>query len=268
MFKVTLTGALRTARYFNQHNVAASISYLPRELNEQYKIDKEVEEYSRVLQEISLNGLNSDLTVKLQQFGILKDPQLTLSALEILAQRAKARKNFIWIDMERSHTVEDTIKIFEQLHDEFGNVGICLQAYLQRTREDLARVLERQAPVRLVKGFYNDGDITDWGEVTDNYRSLMYELLSSKSKRPCIATHDLELIGEAKHEIKQEKVENAELQFFKGVRDDLAIELSEEGYKIRIYVPYGHLWGYLVDGFRIFDNRRHIQRLFRRKNII
>ena len=267
MFKLTLTSALSTARDFNRHGVAASISYLPRIKNEQREIAQEVQEYTTVLEEISRNKLDSDLTVKLQQFGIFKDPRLTLDALEILAEQAKAHNNFIWIDMERSHTVEDTIKIFEQLDDEFGNVGICLQAYLRRSRDDLDRILERQAPVRLVKGFYNDSDIRNWQKVTDNYRSLMHELLS-KSDRPCIATHDLDLVKEAIQRIKVEEIKKAEIQFFNGVRDDFAALLSQDGYNTRIYIPYGHVIGYLKDGLRTFDIRRHIQRLFGQNPIV
>ena len=265
MFK--LTDALSAVRYFNRQRVSTSLSFLPRKRNTPGEIVREVEEYGTALEYISRYQLDSDITVKPQQFGILRDPSLTLDALMILAERAKSLKNFVWVDMERSSTVTPTIQTFEKLYDHYGNVGICLQAYLRRTRDDLDRILERRAPVRLVKGFYNDSDITNWQEVTDNYRSLMYNLLN-RSNRPCIATHDLELIEEAKKEIQDRGIQNAEIQFFKGVRDDFAVKLSQEGYKTRIYVPYGQIFRFLADGFKTFDISRHLKRFCRWKKII
>lgn len=154
-----LKDTLDSLKYFNARGVAASISYLPRIKNRPEEIAKEVEEYVKVLEIISEKNLNSDVTIKLQQFGILKKPALTLQSLTDLAAHAENLKKFIWIDMERSSTVTPTIEIFEKLNDRFGNVGICLQAYLRRTKDDLANLLKRRAPIRLVKGFYNDNDI-------------------------------------------------------------------------------------------------------------
>lgn len=265
MFK--LKHAVRAAKRLNQDGIGASISFFPRIRNTPKEVQEEVEEYSKILLLISEKNLNIDLTVKLPQFGILKDPKLTVKALTTLAERAKELKSFIWIDMERASLIGPTLKIFEELYKKYGNLGICLQAYQRRTKDDLVRVLKYRAPVRLVKGFYNDGDITDWAELTKNYLLLMKELLA-KSSRPCIATHDLKIIAAAKREIKAGKLKNAEIQFFYCVRNQLARKLVREGFKVRIYIPYGHVLQYFRDGFGTFDHFRQFQRvLLRRRNI-
>ncbi len=128
-------------------------------------------------------------------------------------------------------------------------------------------MLKVRAPVRLVKGFYKDGDISNWAEVTENYRFLMKKVLA-KSSRPCIATHDIKIIEEARKLITVGKIKNAEFQFFKGVRDELAVKLKRKGYKTRIYIPYGYVLQYFIHGFSTFDKSRHFQRMVLKRYII
>lgn len=169
--------------------------------------------------------------------------------------------------MERPSTVDITIDIFNELYEKFGNVGICLQTYLKRTTEDAKKLLAKHVPIRLVKGFYSGHDINNWREVTKQFDELMGIALQ-ESSRPCIATHDLTLIEKAKTLIRRDNLRNAELQFFNGVRDKIALELAKQGFNARIYIPYGNILRYLLKGFPTFDNLRHIQRILRFREVI
>lgn len=261
---MNLTDALKKTERFNEKGVGTCISFLPIAKTDPKLIKKEVEEYFKVLSIIHKKHLNSEVTVKVHQFGALENPQRAAKAIGDIVKKAHELKCFVWIDMERPATVDFTIEVFEKLYDKFGNVGICLQAYLKRTESDLSRVLKRRAPVRLVKGFYKWQDVKPWSKVTENFSRLIEPLIKGSS-RPCIATHDAKLILKAKKIML--KTGKGEFQFFHGVRDTLAESLAKEGFKTRIYLPYGNLIRYIFHGFPTFDNLRNIERLLHVKNI-
>jgi proline dehydrogenase len=140
-------------------------------------------------------------------------------------------------------------------------VGICLQAYLKRTERDLKLLGAHKSPIRMVKGFYNDRDFNTWEEVTQNYFRLL-PILLTQSSYPAIATHDEKIINEAKKIIREKNITNAEFQFFLGVRDDLVQQLVKEGFRVRVYIPYGNFWRFLLKGLRTFDILHGLERLF------
>lgn len=109
----------------------------------------------------------------------------------------------------------------------------------------------------MVKGFYNDYDIRPWSKVAENYSLLMDEV-ANRSSYPCFATHDYKLIEKAKILLKNRE---GEIQFFAGVRDELAEQLVKEGYKVRIYLPYGQVFQFLWYGYHMFDVPRALQRV-------
>ena len=261
---MNLTDALKRTKRFNEKGVGTCISFLPIAKTDPKLIKKEVQEYFKVLSTIQQKHLNSEVTVKVHQFGALENPRLAAKAIGDIVKRAHELKCFVWIDMERPATVDFTIEVFEKLYDKHGNVGICLQAYLKRTEGDLTRVLKRHAPVRLVKGFYKWQDVSPWSKVTENFSRLMRPLIEGSS-RPCIATHDINLILKAKKIML--KNGKGEFQFFHGVRDGLAETLAKEGFRTRIYLPYGNLLRYIFHGFPTFVNIRNIERLLHIRNI-
>ena len=264
---MNLNKAISTAEKFNRNGIGTCVSFLPIEKSSPRRIREDVLEYSSVLKIIHNRGLKSEVTVKLHQLGVLDNQQLARQATEKIVECAKVNNSFVWIDMERPSTVDITIDIFNELHARFGNVGICLQTYLKRTTEDAKKLLVKHVPIRLVKGFYLEHDINDWHDVTKQFGELM-ELVMQESSRPCIATHDLTLIEKAKTLIRKNNFQHAEFQFFNGVRDKIALELAKEGFNVRIYIPYGDIFRYLLKGLPTFDNFRHIQRLLRFREII
>jgi proline dehydrogenase len=256
----SLGEAVGHIRRLNEQGVKASLSFLPVRKDGPEEVKAEAGTYRAMLAAIREHGLDADITLKLHQFGIYTDPKLAEKTVTDIVGRARKAKTFVWIDMERPGTVDATLKLYDRLHHLHGNAGICLQAYLKRTEQDLADMLRIRAPVRLVKGFYKGHDITDWPAVTLNYARLM-EALLIKGHKPAIATHDLGLIEHAKELIRKHGVDDAELQFFSGVRDSLAPRLAREGFNIRVYLAYGSTWRFLLHGFRTFDNWRNLQRL-------
>ena len=263
----SLDNASKIIKQINSIKISASLSYLPVVTKDPQEVKKNIEIYSAMLDRIKNENLDSDITLKLHQFGVYKHLSLAAESIEAVARHAASLGNFVWIDMERKVTVEATIEIFENIWDKYHNVGICLQAYLERTEADMKYLLAKRVPMRLVKGFYKPSDFKDWSRVTENYSHLI-EILLKHSDRPCIATHDLALIEKAKRIIREQNLTNAEIQFFRGVRDKLAKQLVDEGFKVRLYVPYGNLMRFLLKGLPTFDNFHHLQRLLGFKKLV
>lgn len=252
--------AFAKIKWFNERKVHASLSYLPVEARSKKDVLKNEREYIHLLGHIAKQKLDSDVTLKLHQFGVRVSLKEMSASVERVVKEAKHLGNFVWIDMELPSTVDATLNLYEKLYKKYGNVGICIQAYLKRSEDDLKRLLKHRVPVRLVKGFYKNSDFRTWRSVTANYSKLM-EMVLRESKRPCIATHDLRLIARAKKIMKRHHLKNAELQFFNHVRDSVAVGLAKEGFKVRVYVPYGHLFAFLWKGGRTFDFIHGMERL-------
>jgi proline dehydrogenase len=259
---MNLSGALENVRTYNKQGMACSLSCLAVTVHSERLIKKEVGRYITTLKEISEHKLNADVTVKMHQLGIYVDEKIAYKAVEEIVMAAERYKNFVWIDMYLPDTVDVTIKIFLQLREKYQNVGICLQAYLERTENDLREILKEHCPLRLVKGFYKEHDFDRWDDVTKNYENLLSYMLTH-SDRPAIATHDPEIIEKAKQAIRGSGSTNAEFQFFKLVRDDLARELVKEGYQVRIYIPFGNVWSFLLREGKTFNTSLNFKRLMR-----
>lgn len=255
-----LATALEKVKWFNTRKVATSLSYLPIAAKNEADIAQNEQEYLKVLAILDSQKIDSDITIKLHQFGLYYSVKSMNASVERLVKEAKRLGNFVWIDMEQYDTVDATIRLFEKMHDKYGNVGICMQAYLKRTEDDLNYLLKKKVPVRLVKGFYKNHDFKSWKEVTANFKKLM-KLVLLKSRRPCIAGHDFRMIAEAKKLIKKHHIKKAELQFFNHVRDSLAVRLKKEGFNVRVYMPFGNVVGFLWHGGRTFDFLHGMERL-------
>lgn len=255
-----LSKALNRVQRFNKNGVSTSLSFLPVETVDEKEVAENVKEYLKMLDAIRVHKLNSDVTLKIHQFGGIRAPGLSSRSIEKIVKKASTFGIFVWVDMELPNTVDFTLELFKKFHKRYKNVGVCLQAYLKRSQSDLLDMAKLGVPIRLVKGFYKAHDFKTWKEVTRNYEKLMV-LLLKKCKRPCIATHDVEMIQKAKELIRKNKIKKAEIQFFMNVRDRLAKKLAKEGFNVRVYVYYGHALLFFK-GFFTFDNFRNLQRLF------
>lgn len=240
--------AISAIREINAKGCSASFDHLNESVANAAETGAEVREYLQILQRIDETGINSNVSIKLTQFGLEIDPELAYRNARQIVEDAARRGNFVRIDMEASNVTQVTIDIFKRLRSGFGlnDVGIVLQSYLRRTYADVQDLLKIPARIRICKGAYNEGaDVAfpDKKDVDDNYVSVMKALLSSGVYHG-IATHDPKMIEATIEYATREGIpkDAFEFQMLYGVRRDLQTQLAKDGYNLRVYVPYGKHW--------------------------
>jgi proline dehydrogenase len=240
--------AVGAIRELNARGCTASFDHLNESVTSTAETEAEVREYLDVLARIEESGIDSNVSIKLTQFGLEIDPELAYANARRVVEDAARRGNFVRIDMEGSDVTQATIDVFTRLRAEFGlnDVGIVLQSYLHRTMEDARQLLKIPARIRICKGAYNEPPevaYPDKKDVDENYVRVMQLLLASGVYHG-IATHDPKMI-EATIDFAQREgiVKDAfEFQMLYGIRRDLQEQLARDGYRMRVYVPYGKHW--------------------------
>jgi len=203
--------------------------------------------YIELLRNISVLGLISNVSLKLSQMGLDIDDSFCYENVIKIVETAFEYKNFVRIDMEGSRYTQKTIDIFEKIHRDYPeNIGMVIQSYLYRSKSDTAHAIENRHCIRLCKGAYKEPpDIAypDKRDVNKNYEDMAKELLL-KGNYPAIATHDERLITIAKSFALANNIlkDRIEFQMLYGIRRKLQKSLVNEGYRVRIYVPYGTHW--------------------------
>jgi Proline dehydrogenase len=241
-----LGDAVAAIRQLNRKQISASFDHLGESISSEAETRAEVREYIAVLEAISDNALDSNVSVKLTQLGLDISPELCYENTRAIVEAAARHRNFVRIDMEDSPKTDATFNIFRRLRGEFDNVGIVVQSYLYRTEKDIDEVLALGARIRLCKGAYKEPAsvaFQDKRDVDANYVKLMKKLLVSGIYHG-IATHDEKMI-EATRQFAAEQgiaTDQFEFQMLYGVRRDLQDKLVSEGYRMRVYVPYGQYW--------------------------
>jgi proline dehydrogenase len=240
--------AIATIREINEKGATASFDHLNESVANASETEDEVREYLRVLSRIDDTGIQSNVSIKLTQFGLEIDPELAYKNARRIVEDAARRGNFVRVDMEASHVTQLTIDIFKRLRSEFGlnDVGIVLQSYLRRTFNDVQDILKIPARIRICKGAYNEPPevaFPDKKDVDENYVRVMKTLLSSGIYHG-IATHDPKMIEATIEYAEREGIgkEAFEFQMLYGIRRDLQVQLAKDGYNMRVYVPYGKHW--------------------------
>ncbi len=243
-----LEDAVKLVRELNSKKILATMDVLGEDTTNVEEANSAVKEAIRVLETINTEKLNSTLSIKLTQIGLKLSYDLCLQNMKQILDRAKEFNNYIEIDMEDSSCTIDTINIFKDLRKEYSNCGMVMQAYLRKGEDYLKDTIEflRGSSVRLCKGIYNEPpEIAFKGkqEIRSNYLKLL-EYLLKENIYVGIATHDIKLINGAKELIKKYNKSNNDFEFqmLLGVKVDLRDKLVAEGYKVRIYVPYGTHW--------------------------
>ena len=235
-------------RDLNRLGCTATFDHLNEGVTSARETEGEVREYKQILAAIDETGIKSNVSIKLTQFGLAVDPELTYRNARAVVEDAARRGNFVRIDMEDSAVTQVTLDIFRRLRSEFdlNTVGIVVQSYLRRTHKDVEELLSIPARIRLCKGAYNEppeAAFPDKSDVDENYVRCMKLLLSSGTYHG-IATHDEKMIEATKRFAKEQSIgpERFEFQMLYGVRRDLQEGLAREGYNVRVYVPYGKTW--------------------------
>jgi len=249
-----LADAIMIAKELNKRGIKVLINYLGENVVRREGAENILAEYSRLLKAIGSLHLNADITIKLTQFCLHPDSKYCHSSLAKLLQLAKKRKIFVWFDMEDSKHVETTIELYLALLKNYPGIGITVQAYLKRSRRDMAKILSHKGVVRLVKGAYR-GDYAWREDIDRNYLKLM-RILFSKAQRFSIATHDERLIA-AVQKLNTRYKRNVEYDVLYGIKDDLTAKLAAGGNNVAVYLPYGNEWkAYALR--RIRERKRNI----------
>jgi proline dehydrogenase len=244
----TIEEAIAAIRELNAEHCSASFDHLNESVADFSEAEGEVKEYRQILSRIDDTGINSNVSIKLTQFGLELDPERTYKNARSVVEDAARRGNFVRVDMEASGVTQVTIDIFKRLRAEFGlnDVGIVLQSYLRRTYADAEELVKLPARIRICKGAYNEPPEVAFPEkkdVDENYVRVMQLLLRSGTYHG-IATHDPKMIDATIDFSQREGIskEAFEFQMLYGVRRDLQRQLAKDGYNMRVYVPYGKHW--------------------------
>ncbi|MGE5437887.1 MAG: proline dehydrogenase family protein [Syntrophothermus sp.] len=262
----TLADAVQVVKNFNKRGILATMDVLGESVkNKQEALDAKCKGLE-VLNAISENKLNANLSVKLTQLGLLLDEEFCYQNVEELVSRANEINNFVRVDMEDAPTTDATFRIVKRLRQNYKNVGIVVQAYLKRTYDD---VIVNSAVInnyRLCKGIYNESPTIaykDKQQIRDNYIKVLDYMLKN-GIYVGIATHDEYLIKKAYQMIKDLGIskDKFEFQMLLGVREDLRNKINNDGYKIRIYTPFGKDW-YPYSIRRLKENPQMAGHIFR-----
>lgn len=250
----TLAHCVKTAIALNQQGFAVTIDYMGESTRDTGMADRATQEFLAVIQAIADLDLDSSISLDLSHIGIVINAELAYNNACILAKTAQNVGREVMISMEGTDRTSLILEMHDRLCKTFDNVGITLQAYLHRTPDDLEKVLQRPGTIRLVKGAYaapahlakHRG-----AELDKSYRQLMEKLLTS-GHSCSIATHDPVPLEHAHRFIQEKslKQDNVEFEMLKGVTPERLETMRKNGYRTRVYLPYGQEWHlYLCNRF-------------------
>ncbi len=243
-----LDSAIAAVRALNAKGITASLDLLGESVSNEAEARDAGREYLRMLDRIHQEKLDGNVSLKLTAMGLDISEDLCVAVTQSVLERAQKHGTFVRIDMEGSAYTERTLRIFEdRLYPSYKeHVGIVLQSYLYRTMDDVQRANQLRCRVRICKGAYQEPATVAYPEKKDvdgNYVRCMHALMRD-GNYPGIATHDPLIIDEARRFAKERQipVDRYEFQMLYGVRRDLQERLVREGYRMRVYVPFGTQW--------------------------
>jgi proline dehydrogenase len=242
----TLEEALSVARKLNSEGITVTLDHLGESVNSLDEAAAARDVYLRALDALHSTGVQGNLSLKLTQFGLDLSEDECRSNVERLVSRASEIGNFVRVDMESSQYTDRTLSLVRDLFAKRHAVGTVIQAYLYRSKADVEDLCERRIRVRLCKGAYLEPAAAAFPkkqDVDDNYVELM-KILLAHGTYPAIATHDERMIAATKMYALQSKIprDRFEFQMLYGIRRDLQRKLAAEGYRLRLYVPFGKAW--------------------------
>jgi len=246
---ITIDDALRAARAMNQIGLGVSVDNLGENVTNADEARHSAQLYHQMLDQMAAQELNANVSVKLTHMGLDVNEAMAYEITSGLVQHAARIKNFVRVDMEGSAYTQRTLDFVRRLHREpeyADHVGAVIQSYLYRSEKDVEQLLSERIRIRLCKGAYKeppDVAFPKKSEVDDNYVKLMKLLLKSGIYHG-IATHDEKMIGATIDFAQREKIAAAafEFQMLYGVRRDLQQKLIKEGWRCRVYIPFGTEW--------------------------
>ncbi|MED5051691.1 proline dehydrogenase [Anoxybacillus rupiensis] len=245
----TIESAIAKVKELNEKGLVCTLDHLGEFVSSREEAIEATEYNVRTLEAIHKAGVNSNLSVKLTQLGLDIDWHFCLDNMKRIMETAKRCNNFVRIDMEDSAHCQATLDILHELRKTYDNVGTVIQAYLYRAEQDVKDL--KGVSLRLVKGAYKEPPevaYQDKQEVDANYMNIIQQHLLSGSYT-AIASHDHNIIAKVKQFAKENNIpsDQFEFQMLYGFRTDMQQQLAAEGYKMRVYIPFGNDWfGYFM----------------------
>ncbi|MBI4924423.1 MAG: proline dehydrogenase family protein [Bdellovibrio sp.] len=241
----TLSDAVREVKALNALGATATMDVLGEFVKTHAQAVAATNMALQMLDAIEEHKLTSGISVKLTSLGLDIDENFCYTNLRSIVKSASARERFVRIDMENSPYTSRTLELYKRLRkDGFENTGVVLQSRLRRSAADLMSLVEFKAKVRICKGIYIEPPAIAYQsseEIRENYKKLLIFLFEHKM-HVAIATHDDSLVAFAKDWISSIDKSTYEFQMLLGVREALRDSLLKEGYKVRVYVPFGKDW--------------------------
>ena len=241
-----LSAALEAARRSNQAGMTVTLDHLGENVLSREDAERARQAYTNALDRIAAENLNANVSLKPTHLGLDLGDEFCAEQLRMVTQRAAALGNFVRVDMEGSAYTDRTLRIVKQARAETPAVGTVIQAYLYRSEKDIQDLLGIGCRIRLVKGAYKEPAKIAFPRKKDvdaNYVKLMQLLLSSEIYH-ALATHDPNLIDATTHFAAERGIpkDKFEFQMLYGIRTDLQNRLVREGYRVRVYIPFGQDW--------------------------
>ncbi|MBM3808003.1 MAG: proline dehydrogenase [Acidimicrobiia bacterium] len=242
---------LGAARATAAEGIGAVFTRLGENVNDPGEADGVASHYLEGIDRIHQLNIACEPSIKLTQLGLDIDRELAYGHLRDLARRAHDAGSYLWIDMEQSPYVDVTLTLTRRLREEFPRIGVCLQAYLFRTREDLEDVTSRGIGVRLVKGAYNEPATVAFPKKSDvdaNYFVLAQIMLGAAARaagsRAVFGTHDLQLIQSIRSHAQSTgvKASEVEIHMLYGIQKAAQQRLVQDGAQVRVLIAYGDHW--------------------------
>jgi len=246
---VSIDDALRATQAMNQIGLAVSVDNLGENVTNVEEARQSAKLYHQLLEEMHRQKLNANVSLKLTHMGLDVDENLAYEITSSLIAHAATIENFVRVDMEGSAYTEKTLAFVRRLHSNSGlegRVGAVIQSYLHRSEKDVERLVADRIRIRLCKGAYKEPPEIAFEKKSDvdaNYVKLMKMLLKSGLYHG-IATHDENMIRSTIEFARQEHLPSTafEFQMLYGVRRDLQQKLVKEGWRCRVYIPFGTEW--------------------------
>ena len=241
-----LEQALAVCRELNAEAIAVTLDVLGESILSLEEAARARDVYLRTLSAIHESRVQGNVSLKLSQFGIDLSTEMCRANVSQLVERAAALDGFVRVDMESSEYVDRTLDLVCDLHAKYPAVGTVIQAYLYRSKQDIEMLNARGIRVRLCKGAYLEPASVAFPKKAqvDAYYVELMQLLLDQGAYPAIATHDEKMIAATKayaasHNISRDAFE---FQMLYGIRRDLQRQLAKEGFRVRVYVPFGEAW--------------------------
>ncbi len=242
----TLKEGIEAAKVLNSSGIDVTMDFLGENTKNEEEAINCSKEIINILDAIEKEKISGNVSLKLTQLGLDLDEEFCKKILVNILEEAKKRNNFVRIDMESSDYTDKTLNLFYTVFESYKNVGIVIQAYLYRSIKDVEEIIKRGGRIRLCKGAYKEPKKVAFPkkkDVNENFIKIMKVLLDSKIYH-AIATHDEKMINATISYVEEKNIprDSFEFQMLYGIRRDLQNKLVKDGWKVRIYLPYGTHW--------------------------